>query len=89
MDVGKAISEGEKAKDLLENYLFKEIFTSLKNAYLDGWVATDAADVDGRERLYIAVQILDHIQTHVRVVAESGKLAIAQVERIKKSRGIQ
>lgn len=89
MDVHKTIVDGTQAQQLLENETLKAILESIEESYIQGWRTSEASDYDGRERLYLALQILEHIKTHLRVVAEAGKLATAQIERLKNRRGIQ
>lgn len=89
MNVHQTLIDGERARQLLEDETLTAIFEKVKEHYLDGWQATLPDDVEGRERLYIAIQVLEHVRAHIRVVAEAGQLAKAQVERLKTRRGIQ
>lgn len=89
MDRHQTIIDGERARLLLEDETLATIFERVKQAYIDGWQASLPDDVDGRERLYTAIQVLEHIRDHIRVMADAGYLAKAQIERLKNRRGLQ
>jgi hypothetical protein len=89
MQVHKTIIDGERARQLLEDETLTGIFEKLRDVYMSGWQNSEPHDVEGRERLYMAVQVLEHVRSHIRVMAEAGKLATAQIERLKNRRGIQ
>ncbi len=89
MDLHKTILDGERARQLIQDETLGELFDRLRSAYVESWTNTDPIDVEGRERLYMAVQVLEHVRTNLRVLAEAGKLATAQIERLKNRRGLQ
>lgn len=89
MDRHQTIIDGERARLLLEDETLATIFEKVKQAYLEGWQATLPDDVEGRERLYVAIQVLEHVRGHIRVMADAGQLAKAQIERLKNRRGLQ
>jgi hypothetical protein len=77
-----AIARGARAKELLESDLMKDIFTRLEADYIAGWRNTSARDTDVRERLWLAVQVIALVKDHLIIVANNGKLAQAELDRL-------
>jgi len=84
MSYEREVIDGERARALLEDETFKALFDAVEKDYILAWRRTDPFETEGRERLYIALHVLDHVRTHLRVMAESGQLAIAQLEKLKR-----
>lgn len=83
MTKDEQIRRGEAAKRLLEDPILIESLETLERTYLESWRRTESKDVEGRERLWIALQVAEEFVRNLRAVADSGELAHAQVERIK------
>jgi hypothetical protein len=77
-----AIARGARAKELLESDLMQDIFTRLEADYIAGWRNTCARDTDVRERLWLAVQVIALVKDHLIIVANNGKLAQAELDRL-------
>jgi hypothetical protein len=80
----RAIQRGARAKELLESDVMREVFRAIEADYIAGWRATSARDTDARERLWLAVQVLGLVKDHLVIVANNGKLAQAEVDRLAK-----
>jgi hypothetical protein len=74
--------KGQDAKDLLENPILVEAFDALEREYLKAWRQSKPADDEERERLWLAVGILDEIKRHLRVVVENGMMAKRDIDKI-------
>jgi hypothetical protein len=79
-----AIARAARAKELLQSELMKEIFTQLEADYIAGWRNTCARDTDARERLWLSVQVVGLVKDHLIIVANNGKLAQAELDRLAK-----
>lgn len=77
-----AITKGNKAKQFLEDETLKGAFEALEKRYIDAWRTTDPGDGDGREKLYLAVNILGKVKEHIAAVAANGRLAQAELDRM-------
>ena len=87
MDEGKLRLEeqrGAQAQALLDNDLLREAFAGLRQDYMAAWEATGVRETDARERLWQAVQIVGKVQSHLKAVADTGKLARRQLDDIAK-----
>ena len=74
--------KGQEAKDLLENPILVEAFAILEREYLKAWRQSKPADQEERERLWLAVGILEELQRHLRVVVENGMMAKRDIDKI-------
>lgn len=74
--------KGQEAKDLLENPVLVEAFAILEREYLKAWRQSKPADQEERERLWLAVGILEELQRHLRVVVENGMMAKRDIDKI-------
>lgn len=74
--------KGQEAKDLLENPVLVEAFAILEREYLKAWRQSKPADQEERERLWLAVGILEELQRHLRVVVENGVMAKRDIDKI-------
>lgn len=81
MSTEEDIKRGELAQALLNNPLLAEILEGLKDTYVEKWLSSDPKDVEGRERLFIAVNVVDDFSRNLRVVVENGKLTKAIFKR--------
>lgn len=81
MSTEQDIKRGELAQALLNNPLLAEILETLKDNYVQQWLASDPKDTEGRERLFIAVNVVDDFTRNLRVVVENGKLSKAIFKR--------
>jgi hypothetical protein len=77
-----AISRGARAKALLDSDVLKEVFCRIESDYIEGWRRTSARDTDARERLWLAVQVVAIVKDHLVIIANDGKLAQAELDRI-------
>lgn len=73
--LGKQQDRGLQAQALLESEAFRGVFEYLHGEYLKAWRDTAGVDVQGRERIFQAVNTLDKIQDHLRVLVQRGNLA--------------
>lgn len=80
-----ATGRAARADALLRDELVQEAFKGLEAAYLGAWRATAIDDVAGREKLFLAVNIVGKVRDHlVRIIAD-GNLAQAELAEITKA----
>jgi hypothetical protein len=77
-DENKLIREsaaGRAATQALENEALNSAFETLHRQYLMAWRNTHVEDTTGREKLFLAVNILDKVKEHLITVAANGRLS--------------
>ena len=86
-----ALSRAAQARDLLSHELLSEAFKTLEASYSDAWRTSSVDQVDAREKLFLAINIVGKVRDHLLSVLNNGKLAkreldelIATAERRKK-----
>ena len=73
---------GREAEELLAHPLLVDAFTKMEEAYLSAWRASKPLEMEERERLWLAVQMLTEVKNHLRVVVENGVVASKEIDRI-------
>lgn len=64
----------EHAKRLLNDKLFQEAFTTLRESLLQEWESTGQHDIDKRESLYTSVKLIDRLWSHIETILDTGKV---------------
>jgi hypothetical protein len=82
-----AIGRGARAQELLRSEPLQEVFAQIEADYIEGWRRTSARDTDARERLWLAVQVLGLVKDHLVIVANDGKLAQAELDKLRNLAG--
>lgn len=78
----KAAARSARAQKLLDDELLKEAFSALEAAYIGAWRATTIEDVSGREKLFLAINIVGKVRDHLNTVVTDGKLAAAELKQL-------
>ena len=79
---GEELRRAEEAKRLLDNPLFKEAFTTIREELIRHLLNTRVAEEVERDRLYITIKALDLVKQHIQSVLETGKLAESEKEKL-------
>ena len=79
------VSQSSKAKQLLDNPLFKDALDELKKLYAESLFNTGAKETETREKLWLAYNIVGKVEQHIREILDTGKLANKQLEDFRKS----
>ena len=79
------MSQANKAKQLLENPLFKESFDKLRKLYQDSLFNTGVKEQDTIEKLWLAYNVVNKVEQHFIELLDTGKLATKQLEDFRKS----
>lgn len=74
------IYDGARAKEVLENPAFDQAFEDIRTEYTQAWMNSPARDAEGREKLYLMLQLTNKLQATLQGAMEDGKLARIQQE---------
>jgi|TARA_R110000824_G_scaffold74386_1_gene189148 hypothetical protein len=69
------MNRGTEAAAILRNPIFIESFESLRTRYATLWADTPPNAPDERERLYVAINVLEDIFDHISSVMQTGEMA--------------
>jgi hypothetical protein len=75
-------AKGVRAKELLEHDLLAEAFTSLEQAYTQAWRLTTIDDVSGREKLFLAINVIGKVRDHLTSIVNNGVLATTELRQL-------
>jgi hypothetical protein len=78
----QAAARAVRAQELLENELLSEAFSALEENYTAAWRATTIDDASGREKLFLAINIVGKVRDHLAAVVANGKLAQAELKEL-------
>jgi hypothetical protein len=77
-----AAAKALRAQQLLDNELLTEAFTALENNYVSAWRATSIDDAQGREKLFLAINVVGKVRDHLNAIVANGKLAQAELKEL-------
>ena len=63
-----------KANNLLQNELFIESFNVLKEDLMNRWNNSGSAESESRESIWLAMRLLDRIESHIKSIVETGHM---------------
>lgn len=78
----QAATKALRAQELLDNELLTEAFATLEANYTSAWRATTIDDVSGREKLFLAINIVGKVRDHLMTIVANGKLAQAELKEL-------
>lgn len=84
--LAKDTARAVQAESIINNELIVEAFANLEAEYINLWRSTRAEDQIGREKLFLAVNIIGKFRQHLQTIITDGKLAEAQLASIAKRR---
>jgi hypothetical protein len=77
------IDRGSRADRLLNDDEFKAAVEALRSALIAQWEQCPIRDKDGAHELKLMLKLLGDLQAHLRSVADTGKLAKLEVDRLE------
>lgn len=72
------IYDGNRARECLENEQFNWAFASIEQELTNAWRTSPARDVEGREKIFLSLQLLTKLKAALTSSLETGKLAEAE-----------
>ena len=76
----KRIYDGNRAREILENPLFDQVFSDIEAEVIEQWKSSPARDEAGREKLWIYLSMLKKVRQTIQTALESGKLAQLEID---------
>jgi hypothetical protein len=78
----QAAAKAARAQALLDDELLSEAFSTLEASYASAWRGTVIDDVAGREKLFLAINIVGKVRDHLSSVIANGALAKAELKEL-------
>jgi hypothetical protein len=80
--LSQATARAVRAQSLLGSELLTEAFKGLEDTYTAAWRSTTIDDVSGREKLFLAINIVGKVRDHLTGIVTNGKLAAAELKQL-------
>lgn len=77
-----ASTMGARAQDLIDNQILEGAFTGLEDAYTAAWRSTTVDQIDAREKLFLAINIVGKVRDHLNSLVANGKLAQIELKEL-------
>ena len=80
MTTEERIYDGNRAREILENPVFQQVFTDYRTEITDQWQKSPARDLEGREKLWLMLSMLTKLESMLQTTLDSGKLSMKDLE---------
>ncbi len=74
-----------QAQELLDNELLTDAFKTLEDSYASAWRSTAIDDVQGREKLFLAINVVGKVRDHLNAILANGRLAQAELAELART----
>jgi hypothetical protein len=81
MELHEEISRGQQAAEVMDSALFREAVETLRARYQTEWESSPVRDTNGREYIWQLMKSLGAVESHLKEVMETGRLARIQNEQ--------
>jgi len=78
------IELGDRARSVVENETYKDAFVTVRNRYIESLINTAEDDTATREKAYMAVRMLEEVESHLVSVMDKGKLAKQHLDKLNR-----
>ncbi len=78
------LDRGARAKEILENELYLEAWTSVEQALIQKWRDCPVRDKEGQHELKLMLKLLDDVKANLVHVLETGKFAESRLQELKR-----
>ena len=75
-------SKGVRARQLLDDEMLVESFKALEDAYTTAWRNSHVDDGAGREKMFLAINILGQLRNNLKAFVTNGRFAEAELKSI-------
>lgn len=80
MELNERIYQAAQANEVLENPAYQRAFDDIRKEYTEAWMNSPARDAEGREKLYLMLQLTNKLQATLQGMLADGKQAQIQKE---------
>lgn len=81
MSQQEAIDKGNRARQLLEDPVFKEALENAELRFTHSWKHSTPEDTQGRENMYFALQALGTVAQELRIISDNGTVAAREEQQ--------
>ena len=74
-----------RAQALADDETLQGAFSALESAYTSAWRRTHIDDTAGREKLFLAINVVGKVRDHLSNIIANGKLAQRELEELQRA----
>ena len=82
-DIEKTLDRAMQAKALLDNPIYQESFSVLRETLHNAWENAPIRDTEGHHELKLMLKLLGDLERNIKRIVDDGKLAHIDIERKK------
>ncbi len=82
----KELERADRAKRILDDELYQETFTAVKEHLTRKMLGTAPKDTEEREQYFLQIVLLDKLRSTLNWYLEGGKVALARIDFERKKR---
>jgi hypothetical protein len=86
MDLKADLAKGTRAEMLLKSDIYRESVGKVRQGIIDQWASSPIRDVEGQTTLRLMLKLLEDLEQNIVSMANTGKLAKAQIEHENKAK---
>ena len=80
MSASEELRRGEQARQLLQNELYQDAISQVRQAIIDKWISAPMRDIEGQHELKLMLKLLGDVTGYIQTTMETGKMAQIQLE---------
>jgi hypothetical protein len=80
MTIEQRVYNGDRAREILENEVFQQVFADLATEITEQWKKSPARDEEGRHELWLMQSLLTKLQLMLQTTLDDGKMARVDLE---------
>lgn len=84
-DLQRAVNRAQEARTLLESPMLADAFKELEEGYAAAWRGTTIDDVSGREKLFLAINVIGKVRDHLTSIVSNGSIAEAEIKGLRET----
>lgn len=81
MNTSEELRRGELARQLLQNEVYQDAVSKVKEAIIDKWQQAPMRDREGHHELKLMLKLLGDLTGYIQSTMETGKMASIQSEQ--------
>lgn len=81
-DHAEMIRRGTQARAILDDPVFQDAFAQVERRILELWRSSDPAATIDRERMWLALGLLDQLRAVLTITMQTGSVAEAEIQAL-------
>ena len=84
MSIDNELRRGELARMLLQNEIYVDAVSAVKQAIIDKWSSAPMRDLEGQHELKLMLKVLGDVTGYIETAMQTGQMATIQLEQERK-----